>query len=170
MKVGEVMRRRFGAVGPRTSVLEAVSTMTGTREEALPVVDGGRLVGMVAERDVLRRVFDELSSDVYVLGLRSMDPADVDAFRRVAARTVGEIMETRVITVDPDTPALRAAGIMRANRIRRLPVVAEGRLLGVIFQRDILDELLRQAGEGTAHPAPSILPGADPNSRTQPLE
>jgi len=141
------MRRRFAAVGPRTSVLEAVRRMTGAREEALPVVDGGRLVGMVAERDVLRRLFEELSPDVYVLGLRSTDPAD-DAFRRVATRTVGEIMEPRVITVDPDMPALRAAGIMRAHRIRRLPVVAGGRLLGVIFQRDILEELLRQGDVG----------------------
>lgn len=51
----------------------------------------------------------------------------------------------RVVTVGPDLPVLRAAAIMRARRIRRLPVMAGGRLLGVIFQREVLAALLERA-------------------------
>ena len=43
---------------------------------------------MVAERDVLRMVFEEMATDVYVLGLRSMDPEDLEAFRRISERDV----------------------------------------------------------------------------------
>ncbi len=144
VKVAEVMRPRFAAVGPGTAILEAVRAMTTTREEALPVVDGGRLVGVVAERDVLGRLFEELSPDVYVLGVHSVDADEAEAFRRVGARPVAEVMETRVVTVGPDLPALRAAAIMRVRRVRRLPVVAGDRLLGVVFQRDVLAALLEQ--------------------------
>lgn len=56
MNVGDLMRRRFDSIGPGAPVAEAVRTMLLTGQEALPVVEDGRLVGILSETDCLRRL------------------------------------------------------------------------------------------------------------------
>jgi CBS domain-containing protein len=143
MKVGDVMQRRFDRLDPGASVLEASHVMLLTGHEALPVMAGDRLAGMVAERDILDRLLRELSSDVYAWGPGSVDLEDEDAFRRVATVTVAELMIRRVVTTTPDAPALRAAAAMRARRVRRLPVVEGERVVGLVFQADVLEAMVR---------------------------
>ena len=143
MKVGDVMQRRFDRLDPAASVLEASHVMLLTGHEALSVMEGDSLSGMVAERDILDRLLRELSDDVYTLGPGSVDFEDEEAFRRVAAITVAQLMSRRVVTTTPDTPVLRAAATMRARRVRRLPVVEGERVTGLIFQADILQAMVR---------------------------
>lgn len=145
MNVGDLMRRRFDSIGPGAPVAEAVRTMLLTGQEALPVVEDGRLVGMIAERDVFERLLGELSSDAYALGLLSVDFDDLDAFRRLGSQPVAELMSTRLVTATPRMPALRAVAVMRARRIRRLPVIEGERIVGLLLQADVLAELLRRA-------------------------
>jgi len=148
MKVGDVMQRRFDRLDPAASVLEASQVMLLTGHEALPVMEGDRLAGMVAERDILDRLLRELSSDVYAWGPGSVDLEDEEAFRRVATVTVAELMSRRVVTTTPETPALRAAATMRARRVRRLPVVEGERVVGLIFQADVLEAMVRSVPPG----------------------
>jgi len=143
VKVGDVMQRRFDRLDPAASVLEASHVMLLTGHEALPVMEGDLLAGMVAERDILDRLLQELSGDVYAWGPGSVDLEDADAFRRVATVTVAELMSRRVVTTTPDAPVLRAAATMRARRVRRLPVVEDDRVVGLVFQADILEAMVR---------------------------
>ena len=149
MKVGDVMQRRFDRLDPAASVLEASHVMLLTGHEALPVMEGERLAGMVAERDILDRLLQDLSGDVYAWGPGSVDLEDADAFRRVATVTVAELMSRRVVTTTPEAPALRAAATMRARRVRRLPVVQDDRVVGLIFQADILEAMVRSLPPAT---------------------
>jgi CBS domain-containing protein len=149
VKVGDVMQRRFDRLDPAASVLEASHVMLLTGHEALPVMEGDRLAGMVAERDILDRLLRELSGDVYAWGPGSVDLEDEEAFRCVATVSVAELMSRHVVTTTPDTPVLRAAATMRARRVRRLPVVEGERVLGLVFQADVLEAMVRSIPPAT---------------------
>ncbi|MGH7425038.1 MAG: CBS domain-containing protein [Candidatus Methylomirabilales bacterium] len=131
------MRRWFERLEPRATVLEAARLMVLTGQQALPVVDGDRLVGMIAERDIFDQLLGELSPDVYILGLLSVDPDAVGGYRRISKMPVSKLMSTRLVTASPDMPALEAVGLMHARRIQRLPVIDGDRLVGLIFLTDI---------------------------------
>lgn len=99
-------------------VAEAAALLTRHRFTALPVVDGaGDLVGIVSEADLLR------------------DPLDG---RRTRATTVGAAMARNVVTVSPDDPLDRARELMTERGYRLLPVVVDGRLVGMVSRRDLL--------------------------------
>jgi CBS domain-containing protein len=141
MNVRDLMRRWFERVEPTTSLLEAARLMVLTGQQALPVVDGEELVGMIAERDVLARLLSELSADVY-LGVGNVDRDAAGTYRNICKLPVEELMSRRLVTTTPEMPALQAVALMRARRIQRLPVVEAGRLVGLVFQMDVHAALL----------------------------
>jgi CBS domain-containing protein len=128
-------------VEPGTTVLEAARVMTLTGQQALPVVKDDRLVGMIAEGDILARLLAELSKDVY-LGLSQVDPDAPGCYRDICHQPVDSLMSQRVVTATEEMLALRAAATMRAKRIQRLPVVDGEQLVGLVFQTDIHAALL----------------------------
>lgn len=131
-QVRELLERKGSQVlttGPGASVLRAAVLMNEHRVGSLVVVDGGRVVGMFTERDVLQRV---------VAGRR--DPG---------ATRVGEVMTAAVVCCSPETTVDEARGVMRDRRIRHLPVAdAGGRLLGLVSIGD-LNAQLQAAQEQT---------------------
>lgn len=141
LEVRDVMRRWFERVEPTTTVLEAARVMTITGQQALPVVHDDRLVGMIAEGDILARLLGEVSKDVY-LGLGYVDRDAPGCYREICRLPVDALMSQRLVTVTGETAALRAAGMMRARRVQRLPVVDGDQLVGLVFQTDIHAALL----------------------------
>jgi len=115
--------------------------MTLTGQQALPVVDDDRLVGMVAEGDILARLLGDLSKDVYS-GISHVDHDAPGCYRQICRLRVDALMSQRLLTATEEMPALRAAGMMRARRIQRLPVVDREHLVGLVFQTDIHAALL----------------------------
>jgi CBS domain-containing protein len=143
VNVGDIMQRRFDRLSPTSTVLEAAHLMLLSGHEALPVMEEDRLVGMIAERDILSRVLRDLSGSLHELGLGSVEFEDSAAFRQVASVAVADLMSRRVITTTPEIPALRAAATMQARHIRRLPVLQADLVVGLVFQADILEALVR---------------------------
>ena len=141
MRVGDLMRHWFERVETGTTVLEAARIMTLTGQQALPVVDGDRLVGMIAEGDIFARLLADLSKDVY-LGIGLVDQDVAGCYREISHMRVEALMSQRLITTTPDTPVLRAVGVMRSRRIQRLPVTDGEALVGLIFQTDVHTALL----------------------------
>ena len=141
MKVRDLMRRWFERLDPAASVREAARLMVLTGQQALPVVDRGRLVGMIAEGDILSRLLGELSQDVYS-GIGGVDRDAAGCYQKICALRVDELMSRRLVTATPEMAALHAAGMMRARRIQRLPVIEGDELVGLIFQTDVHAALL----------------------------
>ncbi|OGK98425.1 MAG: hypothetical protein A3D33_14565 [Candidatus Rokubacteria bacterium RIFCSPHIGHO2_02_FULL_73_26] len=109
-------------------VRAAVELMRTRRIRHLPVVDAaGRLVGIVTDRDLRQMVFDpSVQERLGELG---------EALR---ARTVGEVMTWGVITVRPATGIREAARLMHEQKIGALPVVEDGRVVGMLTEHDVL--------------------------------
>lgn len=102
---------------PSANAMEAATLMTGHRVGALVITVGERVVGMVSERDIMERV--------------------VVAGRDPNTTHVGEIMTTPVVCCAPSTTLDEARAIIRQKRIRHLPVIDAGRLVGIVSIGDL---------------------------------
>ena len=121
--VREIMARDVLAVEPATRLLDAAGRMHERNVGAVVVVEGGRLVGIFTERDVLRRV--------------------VVPERPPGGTTVAEVMTTPVTTCSSSTRIEECAALMTDRRIRHLPVVDDGVLGGMVTIGDLLAFQLR---------------------------
>ncbi len=121
MTIGRVLEGRQGTIvtcDGDSSVSEAVSILSKRKIGALPVVEHGSVVGIFSERDVIYRV-DEF-------GAAALD------------RKVREVMTAPPVTVEPETEALAALSLMTRRRIRHLPVLQDGRMVGFISIGDLV--------------------------------
>jgi CBS domain-containing protein len=105
------------SIAPTLSIFEAVTEMNRLRIGAVVILDGGKLAGMFTERDVLRRVVGN-----------AIDPKTV---------RVSEVMTREVFTVSPETTVEDVASLFTEKRCRHLPVMADGKLAGLISIGDI---------------------------------
>jgi CBS domain-containing protein len=133
MAIGDVMRTRVVTVGTDDSARLAVLRMLEEGVGSVAVCEGGRLIGIFTERDVL--------------GLAG-EGTDLDAVR------VGDVMTREPLTVDASVAVLDAARLMGERKIRHLPVVEGDHLLGMVGIRDILGSLVErlwQTRDSAAH-------------------
>jgi len=138
MKVGEIMHAQVLTLSPEDPLERAMRLICNHHISGLPVVNTmGQVVGILSEKDILQRMypsFQELVEDP----LRSRDFEDMEErYLDICGVRVAEVMTHRVFTVTPDTPLLKAASLMLRQRVRRLPVVDAGRLVGIISLGDI---------------------------------
>jgi acetoin utilization protein AcuB len=128
MKVGKWMKTELLLVSPSDSVRTAWGLLREHQIRHLPVVENGKLVGIVTDRDI-RLVFPS----AVTAGQREQDPHDV--LERVS---VGEIMTRQVVTVASEASMADAARLLLERRIGGLPVVMGDHLVGIITKDDIL--------------------------------
>ena len=130
MRIKDILQKKGSAVrtiGPDETVAEAVDRLCEHRIGALVVIgDGGKLVGIISERDVLRasgEAFKQLA----------------DVPRAAAApKRVKDIMTKSLIIGLPDDTVDYVMGVMTQNRVRHLPVVADGKLVGIVSIGDVV--------------------------------
>jgi CBS-domain-containing membrane protein len=136
VRARDVMTRDLVTVRPGTSVKSAVQILVDHGFAAVPVVDGeDRLVGIVSEADVLR---DRVPSDPR-LRLRR----DADDGSAAPPGHVQGVMTTDLRTVDADADVADVARLLVDERLRSVPVVDRGRLVGVVSRRDLLRTVAR---------------------------
>lgn len=138
MKVRDAMSRSVRSVTPDMKVMEVASLMTLYRFHGLPVVDAeDKLVGVIAEKDVLHTLFPKLD-DLMIDGMHSVDlDKEMARYGDVLNQTVEELMTKNPLSVDPDMHLLRAATIMVRHKFRRIPVVEDAKLTGVLSLGDV---------------------------------
>ncbi len=150
MKASDVMRRELITAKAEMTIDDAVHLMVVNRISGLPVVDSaGAVVGLISEGDLLRRT--ELGTEARTsswIGWLAGQGRAARAYVREHARKVGEVMTTPVITVTPETALADIVAIMESRHIKRVPVVENGRLVGMLTRSDViraLEGLLPQA-------------------------
>ncbi len=115
--VRDIMSRHVKTIGPERTVREAARTMTKSKIGSIIVVEG-KPIGIVTEGDVLRAVG------------RGVDPG------KMAVRA---LMSRKLVTTTPDEKVENAAKLMAEGRVKKLPVMDGGRLVGIVTQTDIVD-------------------------------
>ena len=124
--VAELLRtkpaRSIVKVAPELSVLEAIKVLAAENIGAAVVMSGDRLAGILSERDYTRKV---------ILKGRSSDSTRVE-----------EIMTANVVVVSPRTKTRECMALMTEKNIRHLPVVDEGRVIGMVSIRDIVGDII----------------------------
>jgi CBS domain-containing protein len=111
-------------IGPDAPVIDALRQMAEREIGALPVVDGEKLVGILSERDYARKVI-----------LQGKSSKDIP---------VREIMTSRVLCVGPQRTVEECMALMTDKRIRHLPVLEHGRLIGMLSIGDLVKEMISE--------------------------
>ncbi len=128
----DVMTKEVVSVTPSTVLLDAALLLRASALRHLPVVEEGKLVGILTERDVQRCAPSRLI------------PITEDSYNAVFAETtVGRVMTREPKTVSSRTPLLEAIGVMQQTKYGCLPVVDEGALVGILTRGDLIDALQR---------------------------
>lgn len=120
LTAADIMNRTLTTIRPEASVAEATAILLDEQISGLPVVDhNDQLVGVITEFALLAMVYD----------------------RSVQDHSVSQHMTREVITVEADDPIGRIADLCIVHRVRRLPVMQDGKLVGLIARRDVLKAL-----------------------------
>jgi CBS domain-containing protein len=127
--VRDAMTPSVRTASPSQSLADAAQMMKSDDVGSIPIVEEGRLVGIVTDRDIAIRAVAE-----------SVDPSAV---------TIADIASRDLVTVDPDQDLDEALALMARHQLRRLPVVEEdGQLVGILAQADVaLEAKEKKAGE-----------------------
>jgi CBS domain-containing protein len=146
--VHQVMTAPVITVGPDTPVADAMRLLTEKRISGVPVIDAGRVVGMVSEADLLWRD-GTLHVPVYLTLLDAMIPIGgthlEDELRKAAGATAKDVMSHPPICIVPDADVTVAASRMLEHKINRLPVVdGNGHLVGIVARTDLLRAMQSQ--------------------------
>ncbi|MCY4357264.1 MAG: CBS domain-containing protein [Gammaproteobacteria bacterium] len=112
------------SIAPDATVYEAIQTLADKRIGALLVMDGNRLCGIMSERDYAREVILKGRASKQTL--------------------VSEIMTDEVITISSGSGVEESLAIMTKNRIRHLPVVDDGQIVGIISMGDLVNDIINE--------------------------
>lgn len=152
MRAADIMTTEVVSVGPDTPADEIARRLIAHGISAVPVVDeGGAALGMVSEGDLIGRddAEREARRDWWLTLLaegETLSPAFL-ASMRTSTRRARDLMSAPVVTVSEDTDAAEIARLLVAYRIKRAPVVRNGRIVGIVSRADLLRALSTPASE-----------------------
>lgn len=140
MKARDVMVSPVITLKPTTTVKEAAKLFLDRHISAAPVVDEkGKVIGIVSEGDLLHRV--EAGTETqrpWWLRILASEEAVAQDYIRTHGRRVEDVMTRDVITVSPDTPLQEIANLLESKRIKRVPVLSNGQLVGIVSRANII--------------------------------
>src|SRR5215210_8607589 len=142
MKVAEILHEEWPTLGPDETVEAAIKLFAETGISGAPVVESGRLIGIITEGDLIFRDAD-VKAPGFLDILGGMIPlGNTEEYRHEVLKSAGvtadEVMTDDPVTVDPDATLAECATLMAEERKKMLPVVEGERLAGVITRMDIL--------------------------------
>ncbi|MEQ8616241.1 MAG: CBS domain-containing protein [Lacipirellulaceae bacterium] len=128
-KASEIMSTNLTVIDQNCSVKEAIDTLLEKNISGLPVTDDfGHLVGIVTEFALLAIAYDH----------------------KVTNDTIAEHMTTNVLSVEADEPVNKVADLCIVHRVRRVPVMDNGKLVGMISRRDVLKAIYQESSAALA--------------------
>jgi CBS domain-containing protein len=148
MTVRDVMTAEVVSVHPTDPVREVAQALVDRRISGLPVVEDGVVVGVVSEADFL--IKEQGPEGLHRGALdRVLGPSREHRamLAKVEARTVRDLMTSPAITIGPRQSTSEAARIMTTQRVNRLPVVLDGRLVGIVTRADLVRAFARSDEE-----------------------
>ena len=141
------MTREVISVSPETEITDAAKILLEKRINGMPVIDPfGRLVGIICQSDLVAQqksipvpsIFTFLDSYLPLTSIKRIDKE----IEKIAALTVNEAMTPEPVTVSPDTDIEDVAKLMVDKKYHTLPVVVDGKVIGIVGKEDVLKTLI----------------------------
>jgi CBS domain-containing protein len=153
MRAIDVMVRDVVTVRSDTEVVDAIKLLAEHDVSAVPVLDkDGNLIGMLSEADLIHRA--EIGTEKHrpwwleaVTGATTL----AEEFAKSHGKKVGEVMTTGVISVSEETPLSEIAALFERKRIKRVPVVKDGKLVGIVSRANLIQALASVVGRVDQH-------------------
>ena len=158
MRAKSVMSDGVMSVAADATILEVAELLVNTQVRAMPVVDkNGVMVGIVSEADVIRWVRNAVESNVTPNAGRDVDltPAAVQSAK---VHLVIDVMTRDVVTADENAPLREVAELMHKHGIKRVPILRDQAVVGIVSQTDLLQALVSVGSEAYAHAPPEVDP------------
>lgn len=166
MRVEDFMTRRVVTVAPDAPILAAAKLMLENHISGLPVVDASAaVVGVISERDLLRDDGKGVDGSPWLQMMVEPEALPGEP-GKLSARKVSEVMTRKPVSVAPSASIAHACRVMEQHRIKRLPVIENARLVGVITRAD----LVRAVAQSSEKSAPAPVPDVSVDSRLAELE
>lgn len=151
LKAKDIMTKELITVSPETEIIQAARIMLEKHINGIPVVDkNGRLVGIVCQSDLITQQREFPLPSVFNLlgGLIPITPFSEyeKEVKKMSAMKVAQAMTTDPVTVNPENTLEEVATLMVKKSIHTLPVVEQGKLVGVIGKEDVLRTLMPKGG------------------------
>ena len=149
MHAKDVMIESVVCINVGESIFDAAELLLGARVSAVPVVDDkGAVVGIVSEADLIRRAeIGTTARKGWLARLLDSDVAAATDFAAAHTRRVADVMTKEVVTAGPDATLRELVELMERHGIKRIPIVRDGTLLGVVSRADLLCALLSREPE-----------------------
>jgi len=156
-KVKDFMNKKVVSFKPQDSVFDVAETFSKMGISGAPVVNKGRVVGVISETDLVKFMSMKLSAIMssYEMPLQSLSTLCLNLIKagkdhldvkrdidRLLKIKVKDVMSREVISVKPDMNIFDVASVMKKHDINRLPVVSKGRLVGIIARADLIRALV----------------------------
>lgn len=148
MRAHQIMTRPVITVSPETTIVDAANLMLRRHISGLPVVNSsGELVGVVSEGDFIRRseIGTERKRGRWLTFLLGPGKSAAD-FVQEHGRKVAEVMTKEPLTISEDTAMPEIVEMMEKNNVKRLPVVTDGKLVGIVTRANLLQAVASLAG------------------------
>ena len=153
MRAIDVMVHDVATVRPDTDVADATKLLAEHDVSALPVLDqDGNLIGILSEADLIHRA--EIGTEKHrpwwleaVTGATTL----AEEFAKSHGKKVGEVMTAGVISVTEETPLSEIAALFERKRIKRVPVVKDGKLIGIVSRANLIQALASVVGRVDQH-------------------
>jgi acetoin utilization protein AcuB len=135
MLVQDVMQRGVVVVSPETRLSEGMRLLQRRGIRHLPVLDQGKLVGIISDRDLKGAMLSAV-----------LNRNDAETWAALDRLTAADVMMRAVVTIAPMFPVEEAARLMVTKKISALPVTEDGRLIGIVTETDVLELFVRAMG------------------------
>ena len=152
MLVKDFMTRKVVTLSPNDTLKKAIDKLTKNKISGAPVVENGKIVGLISEKDILEAIdvyipkihFDTDNFFAIILAsIKSKDEFETIKKQIIKAGKilVKDVMKKDVVTISPERKIFEAARLMNKFKINRIPVVKNGKLVGIIARADIIRAL-----------------------------
>lgn len=147
MKVKDIMETDVRHLSPEISARDALYNILNQHISGLPVIDSnGKLVGMFTEKDILKYILPSYVEQVGKYFYGETPKAIINKFAGLDKIKVKDIMRKEVVIITEDSSLGEAAHLVLTKKARRIPVVKEGKVIGIIAREDILKAFAHEAG------------------------
>ena len=152
MQAKDVMTEDVICLDSKSSIFDAAELLIGAGVSAVPVVDDkGAIVGIVSEADIMRRPeIGTAPRKSWLSYLIDSNAASAREFVEIHSRRVSEVMTRKVVTASEGTKLGDLAELMERHDVKRIPIVHQGALVGIVSRADLLQALLSRETDGPA--------------------